>query len=288
MLLCSHLGDPARKVLTVAQIRTLAQRVRGSVPPDGDRELQEQDLIALGYDRETACRILTLLSQEALLIRYLQKGVQADCLPICRNSAAYPPLLRRRMDLESPGCLWAKGDVTILCKPAVALVGSRKLHPLNEAFAWEVGRQAALQGLVLVSGNARGADRTAQDACLEHGGQVVSVIADSLENQPLEPNVLYLSEDCFDAPFSPMRALSRNRVIHSLGLGTLVAQCTLGQGGTWDGSLKNLKNRWSPLYCLEDGTQAVEQLVGMGATPITGTDLLDLRALKPDIEQIGQ
>ena len=36
----------------------------------------------------------------------------------------------------------------------------------NRTFAEEVGRQAALQGLTLVSGNARGADRAAQESCV--------------------------------------------------------------------------------------------------------------------------
>ncbi len=286
LLLCSRLGDPDRKALTQAQLRTLAKRLQAATLGEPDRQMQEGDFIALGYDREMARRIVSLLGQEALLDRYLQKAKQAGCAPICRNSGAYPPALRKRMGLDSPGCLWAKGDMYILCKPSIALVGSRELHPLNEAFAWEAGRQAALQGLALVSGNARGADRTAQNACLEHGGQVVCVVADSLKEQAPDPNILYLSEDGFDFPFSPLRALSRNRVIHSLGIGTIAAQCTLGQGGTWDGAVKNLKNRWSPLYCFEDGSEAMDRLVAMGASPITGTNLLDLKNLIPDIQPI--
>ncbi len=289
LLLCSHLGDPERKPLTTAQLRNLTRRVQASACEEPLRELQAGDLAALGYDRKTAERILALLEQTQLLDRYVQRGRMAHCVPICRTSAAYPPALQRRMGLDSPGCLWAKGSVELLCKPGIALVGSRELRPLNEAFAWEVGRQAGLQGLVLISGNARGADRTAQEACLEHGGQVICVVADSLTEHPEKPNILYLCEDSFDFPFSPQRALSRNRIIHSLGIGTLAAQCTLGQGGTWDGSVKNLKNRWSPLYCLADGSPAMEQLIAMGATPVTGVELLDLRGLKPDIlPMIGQ
>ena len=95
--------------------------------------------------------------------------------------------------MDAPGTLWIKGDITLLFEKAVSLVGSRELKHMNLDFAQEAGRQAALQGYVLISGNARGADRAAQDACLEAGGQVISVVADSLQNQPLTENVLYLS-----------------------------------------------------------------------------------------------
>jgi len=167
--------------------------------------------------------------------------------------------------------------------PGVCLVGSRNLEPLNAAFAWEAGRQAAIQGYVLISGNANGADQAAQNGALENGGKVISVVADRLLDHPAKENVLYLSEEGYDLPFSAIRALSRNRVIHTLGSLALVAQCSLGKGGTWDGTVKNLKNRWTPVYCLDDGSKAMDALVQMGAQPISGTDLCKLKDLTPDI-----
>ena len=88
-------------------------------------------------------------------------------------------------------------------------------------------------------------DLPLMDACLEAGGQVISIVADSLQKQPLVQNVLWLSLDDFDQAFSSQRALHRNHVIHTLAELTIVAQCTLGKGGTWDGILHNLKNGWN-------------------------------------------
>lgn len=48
LLLSSHLGDPDRKILTAAQMRTLADRVRSAEYPGEDRDLSERDLIQLG------------------------------------------------------------------------------------------------------------------------------------------------------------------------------------------------------------------------------------------------
>ena len=196
----------------------------------------------------------------------------------------YPAILRQRLGLDSPGCLWAKGDLSILNTPAIALVGSRDLREKNRKFAEAVGREAAIQGLTLVSGNARGADKTAQEACLAAGGLVVSVVADSLASHPEKSNVLYISEEDFEAEFSAQRALSRNRCIHALGRMVFVAQSSLQHGGTWDGTVKNLRFGWSPVACFRDGTEASLQLEQMGAYLVGTEDLKDFGCL-PDREE---
>ena len=279
LLLTSHLGDPGRKVLSVAQLRTLAARVRSLEDPDRSEDVTEKTLTALGYDGVMSHRIIELLSGTEQLRWYLNRGAMLDCFPLSRAGEQYPRRLRARLGMDCPGCLWTKGDRELLKKPAVALVGSRDMKPENLAFARQVGRQAALQGYVLVSGNARGADRAAQEAALGFGGQVISVVADRLDGCPLQRNVLYISEDSFDAVFTAQRALSRNRVIHALADGVLVAQCANGTGGTWDGAAKNLRCGFSPVFCFDDGTEGMEALMLLGALPVKQQELSDLRLL---------
>lgn len=286
LLLSSRLGDPDRKPLSTAQLRTLADRSWRMETPAEERDITQADLMALGYGGQMAERIVDLLSQEDVLDHYLHRGKKAGCIPLTRVSQGYPLILRKRLGLDSPGVLWAKGDLDILNQPKIALVGSRDLDPENQQFAEEAGRQAALQGYVLVSGNARGADRTAQESCLHHGGQVILVVADELAQHRSRERVLYLSEEDFDTGFSAQRALSRNRVIHALGEKTLVAQCSLGLGGTWDGTVKNLRFGWSDVFCLRDGSAAMQQLQQMGATLIRRSELQDLALLENDNQRL--
>ena len=286
LLLTSQLGNPERKVLTVAQLRTLATRVRALPRSVADRELEPEDLRAMGFSGELAGRIMALLDEEELLDHYLSRGARAGCVPLTRVTAGYPIVVRKRLGLDSPGCLWARGDLALLDTPMVALAGSRELREENRAFAREVGRQAARQGYTLVSGNARGADRTAQESCLEAGGRVICVVADALNSHAPDPRILYLSEDGFDLPFTALRALSRNRVIHSLGERTLIAQCGLRQGGTWDGTVKNLRAGWSPVFCFEDGSEAARLLEQMGAQTIARVDLCNLNRILPSIPSL--
>lgn len=280
LLLTAHLGDTKRKPLTIPQFRELALRVKAMERPKTDRALTGNDLLALGYDRVFAGRVLQLLSQTEQLQWYLEKGRRCDCIPITRISGAYPQRLRKYLGLDAPGVLWTKGDTDILRMPAVSLVGSRELRDVNRAFACQVGKQAARQGFVLVSGHARGADRAAQDSCLEHGGKVISVVCDQLEKHPVQKNVLYVSEDGFDMAFSSQRALQRNRIIHSLGWKTFVAQSALGMGGTWDGTRNNLRYGWSPVFCFRDGSDASRELGQLGAVLIEPEALDDIAALR--------
>lgn len=284
LLLTGYLGDPCRKPLTVAQFRELAKRARMMEQPLTDREMKEKDLLSLGYSHEKAAHILKLLSQTEQLRWYVEKGRRAGFACITRISEDYPRLLRKRLGLDAPGVLWAKGDTSILQKPAIALVGSRDIQPPNRAFAKEVGKQAALQGYVLVSGHARGADRTAQDSCLANGGEIVSVVSDRLDKCVADENVLYISEEGFDLDFSARRALQRNRIIHCLGEKTFVAQCAMKKGGTWDGTTQNLRLGWSPVYCFDDQSAVVEELAQRGAMEINADNLSAIRGL-PAVEQ---
>lgn len=283
LLLTGYLGDPERKPLTVAQFRDLTVMARNMERPISDRDLTEKDLTSLGCSGAYARRVLELLSQEEQLQWYVNAGRRFDCLPVTRISPDYPGSLRKRLGAEAPGVLWMKGELSLLRQRMLSLVGSRDLGVENASFAREVGKQAARQGWVLVSGNARGADQTAQESCLEHGGRVIVVVADALRKCPLRKNCLYISEEGYDLGFSAYRALQRNRVIHSLGSCTLVAQCTLGKGGTWDGTQKNLRHGWSPVYCFRDGSPASLELKAMGANLIDKTALENLDSLDPGV-----
>lgn len=279
LLLCSRLGDPERRPMTPAQRRKLADRVRQMERPVDERSLEPADLVQLGYSLDDAERIVGLLSQRALLERYVRSAEGYGCTPITRVSAGYPLQLRKRLGDDAPGCLWAKGDLSLLSRPGIALVGSRELKPENREFARLVGRSAAQQGFVLISGNARGADREAQDACLEAGGCVISVVADSLTDKAPQERLLYLSEEEFDRTFSIERALSRNRVIHALAWRALVAQTDNGHGGTWDGTMRNLRHGWSPVFCNPDGSEGMLRLMQMGAGRIEPGMLEDFSSL---------
>lgn len=282
LLLCCSLGEKDAHPMTMPQFRELGLRVRASqMTGDPLRELKLQDLLSLGYDETQGQRILTLLGRQEALERYLRGAEGKNCVPLTRLSTDYPARIVRYLRFSCPPVLFARGDVRLLARPCVGLVGSRDLRPANEQFARQVGRWAAEQKFVLVSGGASGADRTAQQACREAGGQCVIFVADELLRHREEENVLYLSADGYDLPFSAYRALSRNHLIHTQSDRVVVAQCKPDSGGTWRGCMENFKRGWAELFVFDDGSEGAKALISRGATGVSHPEELE----KTDLAQ---
>lgn len=263
-LLCCRLGDNILP-LTLSQYDSLSRKAGGALQT-------EETVLALceGKEQERICKLLERKKavQERLCL-WLSKGVE-----ICTVlSPDYPENLRKKLGREAPPLLFLLGNRKILGKSAISLVGSRNLREENRRFAVERGREAAQKGKILCSGDARGADRAAQDACLEAGGQVLSFVSDRLLDRKGGENHLYISEDGPDYAFSSFRALSRNRLIHCMGDRVYVAQTEDGRGGTWSGTYKNLTHGWTAVYYYPDGTEGSAHLQREGAKPFFGEDL---------------
>lgn len=279
LLLCAPLPD-SEKPLTMAQFRLLSQRAN-ALGRAGDplRDVCERDLLRLGYDEIDAARIVRLLSREALLDTYLAAGERRGIYPLTRLSPAYPARLRQTLRMDCPPVLFYRGDASLLSRRMIGLVGSRQLLKENRAFAEQAGRTIAKDGFTLVSGGATGADSAAQTACLRAGGSAVIFPAASLLDCDVPKDTCYLSEGCYDAPFSAQRALTRNRFIHVMAEKTFVAQTGHGIGGTWSGATDNLRHGYSPVFVFADGSAGAAALAAQGAEPVREVSSID--ALEP-------
>ena len=269
LLLCASL-DSVDRPLTMAQFRELSLRAQAMGRPEGDlsAELTQKDAERLGYAPEEASRIVSLLSRERALERYLAEAEKRGVVPLTRITAAYPPQLAEKFGVSCPPVLFAQGNLLLLRRRSVALVGSRALLEPGRQFARRAGALAAKEGYVLVSGGAAGADTEAQEACLAAGGSVIVCTPGPLTGLPMRERVLYLSEGGWTLSFSAVRALSRNRLIHAMGEKTLVAQTGFGSGGTWNGTLENLRHGWSPVFVHADGSEGASALIARGAEPV--------------------
>ena len=289
LLLCSTLGMQNPRPLSAAAFRRLSLRAAamGMGERDTVSELKQQDLECLGYTAAESSRILALLDRCALLDRYLARAEEAGFRPVTELSGAFPARLREQLGSRCPPVLFCRGQIGMLCRPCVSLVGSRNLREPGRSFARRTGTLAAQENLVLVSGGARGADTEGQSACLSAGGAVVVFAAGSAAAFPDRSGLTVLSETGFDEAFTAARASSRNRLIHAAGLMTLAAQTDAGSGGTWTGCVENLKRGWSPVFVCDDGTEGARGLIlrGASAVPPAGPD--SLLRLRPQSGQLG-
>ena len=68
----------------------------------------------------------------------------------------YPERLKEIYD--PPPVLWVRGDVQLLSRPAIAVVGTRHPTPYGSGMAEMLARDLAARRLLIVSGMARGID----------------------------------------------------------------------------------------------------------------------------------
>jgi DNA processing protein len=85
----------------------------------------------------------------------------------------YPPLLR--MTETAPPLICAKGDIGLMTRSAVGLVGARNASAIGRKFARQLAFEIGGEGHAIVSGLARGIDTAAHEASLETG--TIAVIA---------------------------------------------------------------------------------------------------------------
>ena len=96
-----------------------------------------------------------------------------------------------------------------------------------------------------------------------------------------EGRLLLVSEHGPDLEFTTPRAMSRNRLIHAMGEKVLVAQSDYGSGGTWSGTMENIKAGWSPVFMFsgEPEDPGTRGLMERGAAPVSMDELKQLDTL---------
>ncbi len=73
------------------------------------------------------------------------------------------------------------GDLSLLKRPSVAIVGTRKVSEAGVRRTERLARELVECGVVIVSGLAYGVDTVAHTAAIEHGGKTIAVIGTPLD-----------------------------------------------------------------------------------------------------------
>lgn len=148
----------------------------------------------------------------------------------------YPATLAAIAD--PPPLLLIKGDVELLSRPTIAIVGARNASAHGRRFAQEIAGQLGEAGFIVVSGLARGIDAAAHTGALNAG--TVAAIAGGLDNiYPPEHEDLQnriaesgavVSEQPPGTRPTARHFPARNRLISGLAHGVLVVEAALRSG----------------------------------------------------------
>ena len=150
----------------------------------------------------------------------------------------YPAALLDRTD--HPRTLWARGDVSLLERPCVAIVGTRRATAYAERVTRELARTLARAGACVVSGLARGVDAAAHRGALEAEGATAAVLGTGLDvvfpRGHAELQRLVGEQGVLLSELAPTNAAHggsfprRNRIIAALASVTIVVEAGVKSG----------------------------------------------------------
>jgi DNA processing protein len=219
------------------------------------------------------------------------------------NAPHFPaPLLTTT---DCPPALWFRGDPAVFEAPAIAVVGSRAASAVAIEAATRIGEGLAANGVVVVSGLARGVDSAAHRGALRHG-RTIAVLGSGVDRvYPAEHAALaveiaghglVISEFPPGAAPLPFRFPLRNRIISGLSRAVVVieaseqsgslitANCALDQGRevmAVPGNVLSGRNRGGHAL-LRDGAHVVETADDVLAVLGLGSGGAGLKATTPD------
>ena len=217
----------------------------------------------------------SIVAPESAIAREVQRTEAIGARYVFIGDADYPSLLSH-LD-NAPPVMCVKGDLALLARPAVALVGARNASAGACQFARQLAFDLGHMGLSVVSGLARGIDTSAHAGSIESG--TVAVIAGGIdvvyppENRGLQEAIaekgLLIAEQ---PPGTEPRARHfpyRNRIIAGVAAGTVVIEAAPKSGSLITARLAAEEGREVmaiPGSPLDPRSRGCNQLIREGAT----------------------
>jgi len=210
----------------------------------------------------------------------LARARDASIAVVTMDDPLYPRRLKEIYD--PPVILYVRGDASVLEKPGIAVVGTRHPTPYGSGMAERLGSDLAAQGLVIISGMARGVDTAGHRGAISAKGKTVAVFGTGVdviypkENSRLSEQILsfggaLVSEFALGTFAAPQNFPIRNRILSGMSIGVLVVEAAEYSGTritarlaleqnrdvfAVPGNVTN-KNSWGPNTLIKQGAKLV-------------------------------
>jgi len=163
----------------------------------------------------------------------LARARDASVTVVSMDDPLYPRRLKEIYD--PPVILYVRGDAGLLEKPGIAVVGTRHPTPYGSGMAERLGCDLASQGLVIISGMARGVDTASHRGAISAKGKTIAVFGTGVdviypkENSRLSEQILsgggaLVSEFPLGTFAARQNFPIRNRILSGMSVGVLVVE----------------------------------------------------------------
>jgi DNA processing protein len=200
-------------------------------------------LTALEGQRLPAAVAQTLHSRRPLsdAAKELAQVQSAGCRLLTWDEPEYPQRLKEIYD--PPPLLYVRGNVELLGRHVISIVGARRPTPYGNQMAERLARDLTDRGLVVASGLARGIDASAHKGALASVcGATIGVLGCGIdviypkENKRIFDEIAQRGAIISEFPWgtfpAPQNFPIRNRILAGMGLGVVVVE-----GAQYSGSL---------------------------------------------------
>lgn len=229
--------------------------------------------------------------------RELAAGERLGARLIAACEGDFPALLAA-LD-PPPPLIWARGDVGLLARSCVAIVGARIASAAGQRFARTLAQDLGQAGHVVVSGLARGIDGAAHEGSMATG--TVAVLGGGVDDiYPPEHAKLYetivargcvISESPVGARAQARDFPRRNRLISGLSRAVVVVEAELKSGSLITARLAGEQGREVlavPGSPLDPRAKGANDLIRQGAALCEGAeDVLRALAALPSLREDG-
>lgn len=168
------------------------------------------------------------------LVYMRENGIEA----ICVKDGDYPENLKNIYD--PPAVLYSKGVLTGARTNAVAIVGARRCSAYGLQMAERLAFDLATEGIIIVSGMARGIDTAAHKGAIKAGGKTVAVMGSGFghiyppEARSIIPGITEKGAVVTEYPSTtiPFRGNfpRRNRIISGMVKAVIVVEAAIKSG----------------------------------------------------------
>jgi DNA processing protein len=261
--------------------RTAGKLLREFGSPDA---IFNASLTALEAQRLPAAVAQALHSRRPLsdAAKELAQVQAAGCRLLTWDEPHYPARLREIYD--PPPLLYVRGNIELLNRHTIAMVGARRPTPYGNQMAERLSKDLADRGLVISSGLARGIDASAHKGALNSpAGATIGVLGCGIdvvypkENkkifEQIEQRGAIISEFPMGTFPAPQNFPIRNRIIAGMALGVVVVE-----GAQYSGSLITARLAMEfgrevfgvPGHVTQPSSFGPNQLIKQGAKLVTG------------------
>lgn len=245
-------------------------------------ELEKRGLLEKGCSKFEVEQILKIEYRQNIE-NYIYSMEQKNIKIITLENKLYPENLKKIYD--PPVVLYAKGDINILNKKSIAIVGCRNCSNEGKDIAQEFGYKLSKNNIVIVSGMAKGIDTWAHIGCINASGQTIAILGSGIdviypkENRGLYEKIsktgIIISEYIIGTKVVPANFPRRNRIISGLSNGVLVVEAKQRSGSliTADLALEEGKEIYAiPGDIKNPNSKGTNNLIKQGAKIVTDVE----------------